>query len=263
MSLQFVVLSDLHVMPEGEFSVTLDTGARLEQTVAVITERYGKAAFCVLAGDLVDLGQPAAYRRLKTIIDRIPIPVHLTLGNHDDRDAFLSVFGETYLAQTGKVDSVIDAQGYRIILLDSSEPGRMDGVLTRGQISWLRSRLAEAQDRPVIVILHHNTNKLHVESDDIRILEPEPFIAALETHPDIRQVIAGHVHLTSTALWHGIPFTTLAGNHYLCTIDQPHIPIRRFTGPAQMAIVMGTPESTTVLFDNHIDANSEIVLLDA
>jgi Icc protein len=29
----------------------------------------------------------------------------------------------------------------------------------------------------------------------------------------VRQVIAGHVHYTSTALWHGIPFTTLAGGH--------------------------------------------------
>lgn len=260
MTLKFVVLSDLHVMPEGELSVTLDTGARFEQAVDAVTERYGNADFCVLAGDLADLGQPAAYERLKAIVARIPIPVHITLGNHDDRDSFVSVFGADHLAQTGKVDKAFDIKGYRIILLDSSEPGRVDGVLTSGQIDWLQARLAEATDRPVIVILHHNANALHINADDIRILEPDDFLNALKTHPDIRQVIAGHVHLTSTAMWRGIAFTTLSGGHYQVTVDQPHVPMRRLTGPGQMAFVIGTEDSTTVLFDDYIDGNAEIVL---
>ena len=61
MTLKFVVMSDLHVMPEGELSVTLDTGARLEQAVEAVIARYGKADFCILAGDLADTGHPAAY----------------------------------------------------------------------------------------------------------------------------------------------------------------------------------------------------------
>ncbi|KQT41949.1 metallophosphoesterase [Devosia sp. BK] len=259
MTLKFIVLSDLHVMPEGELSMTLDTGARLEQAVQTIATRYNTVDFCVLAGDLTDLGQPAAYERLKSLIDRIEIPVHLTLGNHDDRETFVSVFGEEYVAETGKIDKAFDAKGYRIILLDSSEPGRVDGVLTEVQIAWLKARLAEALDRPVIVILHHNANALHINSDDIRIRDAEPFIAALKTHPDSRQVMAGHVHLTSTALWRGIPFTTLAGGHYYCTVDQDHVPMRRLAGPAQMAFVIGEEDQTTVHFDSYIDGNPEIV----
>jgi len=260
MTLKFVVLSDLHVMPPGELSMTLDTGARLEQAVDAVIARYGDADFCILAGDLADLGQPEAYRYLKTIIARMPIPVHITLGNHDDRPAFLDVFGEGFTAATGKVDKVIDAKGYRLILLDSSEPGRVDGVLEAIQIDWLRARLAEAIDRPVIVVLHHNANALHIESDDIRILEPDAFVAALKTHPHIRQVIAGHVHLTSTATWHGLAFTTLAGSHYSCTVDQPNVPMRRTAGPGQIAFVIADADSTTVLFDDFIDANAEIFI---
>lgn len=262
MTLKFVVMSDLHVMPLGELSMTLDTGTRLEQAVDAVIARYGDADFCVLAGDLADLGQPSAYERLKAIIARLPIPVHITLGNHDDRAAFLTVFGDSYVAETGKVDKVIDVNGYRMILLDSSEPGRVDGVLEANQIDWLRARLAEAADRPVIVILHHNANALHINSDDIRILEPGAFINALKTHPDIRQVIAGHVHLTSTATWRGLPFTTLAGGHYSVSVDQPHVPMRRLAGPGQMAFVIGTGDSTTVLFDDFIDGNEEIFLAD-
>jgi 3',5'-cyclic AMP phosphodiesterase CpdA len=264
MTLKFVVMSDLHVMPKGELSMTLDTGARLEQAVDAVIDRYGDADFCILAGDLADLGQPEAYEHLKTIIARLPIPVHITLGNHDRRPAFLDVFGADYAIETGKVDKIIDIKGYRIILLDSSEPGRVDGVLEDVQLHWLRARLAEAMDRPVIVVLHHNANALHIRSDDIRILDPTAFIAALKTHPDIRQVIAGHVHITSTASWHGLPFTTLAGGHYSVSfnVDQPKAPIRRIDGPGQMAIVIGTPDRTTVLFDDFIDGNATVGVIE-
>lgn len=117
-----------------------------------VIARYGDADFCVLAGDLTDMGTSAAYERLKHLLSRLPIPVHITLGNHDDRPTFLSVFGDDFAAETGKVDKVLDVEGYRIILLDSSEPGRVDGVLEAAQIAWLRARLSEAMDRPVIVI---------------------------------------------------------------------------------------------------------------
>lgn len=265
MTLKFVVMSDLHVMPKGELSMTLDTGARLEQAVDAVIDRYGDADFCILAGDLADLGQPEAYEHLKSIIARLPIPVHITLGNHDRRPAFLDIFGAGFAdAETGKVDKVIDIKGYRIILLDSSEPGRVDGVLEEDQIDWLRARLAEAMDRPVIVVLHHNANALHIRSDDIRLLEPDAFIEALKTHKDVRQVIAGHVHITSTATWRGLPFTTLAGGHYSVSfnIDQPEAAIRRIDGPGQMAVVIGTPDRTTVLFDDFIDGNATVGLIE-
>ncbi|WP_323013060.1 phosphodiesterase [Devosia sp.] len=262
MTLKFLVMSDLHLLPQGQLSLTLDTGERLERAVDAVIARHHDAAFCILAGDLADRGEPAAYERLKTIIARLPIPVHITLGNHDHRPSFLEVFGPGFAAETGKLDKVVDAGGYRIVILDSSEPGRVDGVLEAAQIDWLRARLAEAADRPVIVVLHHNTNALHIASDHIRLLEPTAFIAALKTHPDIRQVIAGHVHLTSTAFWHGLPFTTLAGGHYSVdfNVDRPDLPVRRLTGPGQMAVVVGLPERTTVLFEDFIDGNEAITM---
>lgn len=263
MTLKFIVMSDLHLVAEGELSMTLDTAARLELAVETINARYADADFCVLAGDLADLAQEAAYRQLKAIISKLTIPVHITLGNHDDRATFLEVFGAEFAAETGNVDKVIDLKGYRVILVNSSEPGRVDGVLEAGQIDWLKARLREAADRSVIVVLHHNANALHIAADDIRIIEDGPFLDALLTHNDIRQVIAGHVHLTSTATYRGIPFTTLAGGHYSVSfnVDQPEAPFRRLTGPGQMAVVLGTPDRTTVLFEDFVDGNDEIVVV--
>jgi 3',5'-cyclic-AMP phosphodiesterase len=258
--LKFVVLSDLHLLPHGQTSVTLDTAERFEAAVNCINTRYADADFCVIAGDLADLGEAEAYQRLKEISARITIPTYITLGNHDDRPTFLSVFGQEMADETGNVQHVIDAKGYRIIVLDSSEPGKVDGVLSQDQLIFLRARLSEAADRPVIVILHHNANALHIASDNIKILDDTGFIAALKTHDDIRQVIAGHVHLTSTATYHGIPFTTLAGGHYTVgfNVDQPTADFSCLAGPGQMAVVLGTAEATTVLFENFIDGNIKL-----
>ena len=259
-TLKFVVMSDLHLVREGQTSMGLDTAARLEMAVECLNTRYADADFCVIAGDLADLGEEEAYHRLQAITGGIAIPTYITLGNHDDRPTFLKVFGPHLAAATGKIDHVIDAKGYRVIVLDSSEPGRVDGVLTGTQMEWLCDRLAEVPDLPVIVVLHHNANALHIEADTIRLLDDGPFIAALKTHGDIRQVIAGHVHLTSTAIYRGLPFTSLAGGHYSVSFnaDQPRTPFKALNGPGQMAVVLGTRDRTTVLFEDFIDGNTVI-----
>ncbi len=258
--LKFVVMSDLHLVGHGAVSMTLDTAARLEQAVDCINDRYADADFCIIAGDLTDEAEMAAYERLKAIARGIAIPTCITLGNHDDRATFLAVLGQEWADETGKVNHVIDAKGYRVIVLDRSEPGLVDGVLTPARMDWLRVRLAEAADRPVIVVLHHNANALHIEADSLKLLDDAPFIAALKTHRDVRQVIAGHVHLTPTALYHGIPITTLAGGHYSVSFnaDQPRMPFKSLTGPGQMVVVPGTAHSTTVLFEDFIDGNAVI-----
>jgi 3',5'-cyclic AMP phosphodiesterase CpdA len=254
--LKFVVLSDLHLVKEGVLSHGLDTTERLRAGVAAINARHADADFCVLAGDLADLGDTEAYERLKDCLADLSVPLHITIGNHDNRDTFLEVFGAEYAADTGCVDKVIDAKGQRVILLDSAVTGQHGGRLEPIQLNWLATRLAEAHDVPVTVILHHHANPLHTKVDRI-ILENGPeFVAVLKTHDQIRQVIAGHVHYTSTAMWQGVPFTTLAGGHYNVTIPLgPDADPVRLDGPAQMAVVLSDDQQTLVHFDNYLDAS--------
>lgn len=256
---KIVILSDLHIVPEGETSHGIDTAEWLRLGVEAINRRHGDADLCLLAGDLTDRGDPASYERLKRILDDLQVPVRLTLGNHDDRSTFLSCFGAEHAdAETGKVDLTVDAGGQRVILLDSSEPGMDGGCLTDGQHAWLCARLVEAGDRPVIVVLHHHANPLHTRVDGIALEAGPRLVETLKTHPDIRQVIAGHVHYTSTGLWHGLPFTTLSGGHYNVTIplDDPEAPVDRLHGPAQMALVLSDADQTLVHFDNYVDGNA-------
>jgi 3',5'-cyclic AMP phosphodiesterase CpdA len=255
--LKFIVLSDLHLVPEGGRSLGLDVGRRLALGVAAINDRHADAAFCVLAGDLTDTGDKAAYEYLQRLIEPLAIPVCLTMGNHDHRPTFTEVFGTTHLGETGYCDRVIDAAGQRVIVLDSAETGQVAGFLQPVQLDWLRTQLDAAGGKPVIVVVHHHANPLRTVVDRIGLQNGDAFAACLKGY-DVRQVLAGHVHYTSTALWHGIPFTTLAGGHYTVTTpldmgDGPRARADRLIGPAQMGVVLSDADGTLVHFENYLE----------
>lgn len=258
--LKLVIMSDLHLVPEGEVSNTLDTAARLCVAVDSVNLHHADADLCILAGDLADLGEADAYHRLRDIIAPLTVETHLMLGNHDDRPTFLSVMGAEHADDTGHVQKVVDIKGHRVILLDSSEPGLVEGVICPARLDWLAARLDEALDRPVIVILHHHVLPLSMPVDSIILRDGAGLLDVLRRHPDIRQVIAGHVHITTTGVWRGIPFTTLAGGHYNVSVTLPgHAsPQDRLEGPGQYAVVLADHDSCVVHFENFLDRHPVI-----
>lgn len=260
MTLKLVIMSDLHLVPEGEISNTLDTAERLRQAVDSVNARHADADMVILAGDLADLGEADAYVRLPDLIAPLTMDTHLMLGNHDDRPTFLKVFGDGYADENGFVQKVVDTKGFRIIMLDSTEPGLVGGRICDSRLAWLQARLDEAKDRPVIVVLHHHVAKLQMPVDRIRLEEPEKLLAVLKTHPDIRHVISGHVHITTTGSWQGIPFTTIAGGHYSAKLHLESAPghVKLVDGPGQYAVVLVDDEACLVHFENFIDGHYEI-----
>ena len=259
--LKFIVISDLHIVPEGTLSHGLDTLERFETAVEFVNTRHHDADFVVIAGDLADRGEKAAYARLENLIAQINLPVYLTLGNHDDRDTFLDHFGPSFAnAQTGAIDHVIDRQDHRVIVLDSSVPGRISGALDAAQMTWLAGQLSNAGDRPVIIVLHHNITRFHVPTDEIILENGSEFAALLASYGNVRQVISGHVHMSVSGQVQGVPFCTIAGSHYniepvLGAPDNKgsHHSVPRREGPGQIAVVLSDETSTVVHMENHLD----------
>ena len=85
----FVVqLSDLHVTAEGHLNGLVDT-LEVARGILASLEEEGLPDAVLLTGDLADKGEPAAYERLRAVIDgfaeRTAIPVIAMPGNHDRR----------------------------------------------------------------------------------------------------------------------------------------------------------------------------------
>lgn len=269
--MKLVVLSDIHIDEPGGDQKFPENLRRLETAIDRINTAYGDADLLVFAGDLVDRGRRAEpYYLLQNALARLAPPYALTLGNHDGREAFRSVFGDAHCDPNGYVQSAHDLDGTCVIILDtasdipagSNRRGASDpkGQLCAKRLSWLSDRLSDAADQPVIVILHHPPLRLGLVNDPWVLQEPEAFIDLLASHGDVRQVLSGHIHLTSTAFHRGIPFTTLAGNCTTTVEDfgRQQNKLRR-TGPAQMAVVLSDADQTTVHFDNYVDAHPAFV----
>jgi Icc protein len=249
---KFVVLSDLHLGPPGAAVNGLDPEARLHAAIDAINHDHANADFVLLAGDLADLGERAAYEVLHKALSRLIPPCHITLGNHDDPEAFLSVFGDDLMDPAARVSKVIDQGGYRVILLDTTTPGTHGGALCAGRKDWLAAKLDEAADRPVIVVMHHHANVLSLPVDEIPLADGVGFAQLLKRHPDMRMVISGHVHLTTSGVWHGLPMTTLAGSHYSVNAHLPGMAgdQLRLEGPSQIAVVLAEADGVTVHFQD-------------
>ncbi|ALG91181.1 MULTISPECIES: metallophosphoesterase [Actibacterium] len=253
--LKFIVVSDLHLVPEGKLSHGIDTSVRLRMAIEHINAHHHDAEFCILAGDLADHGDPAAYARLSEMLPALRLRPVLTLGNHDDRGSFADVFGAGYLAETGCADHVIDAGGYRVLVLDTLVEGTHEGALSDAQYDWLANRLDAARGRPVIVVVHHAIADLGVPTDFINLRDKPRFAAALNAHGDVRQVISGHVHMSTAGSYRGIPFTTISGCHYNI-FPQLHGPldsIPRLEGPGQIGVVLATEDGVVVHHENFLD----------
>lgn len=265
---KFIILSDLHIVPEGELSHGLDTTSRLQQSIDFVNENHADAEFVIFAGDLADHGEKSAYERFQKTLQSLNLPYYLTLGNHDQRLVFLDVFGSDLADETGNLNHVIDHDNHRVIVLDSSDPAAGGaGLFEQSQLDWLQARLDEAAERPVTIILHHNITKLHVQTDFIILQENDAFADVVLSHKNIRQVISGHVHMTTSGTYRGIPFCTLAGGHYNIepvlesksgSIDEGRVPRRE--GPGQLAVVISDDHSTIVHMENFLDRH--LVLAD-
>ncbi len=146
-------------------------------------------------GDLTERGDRGSYRRLRAILDAVPVPVLCTVGNHDLRANFCAEFDTTPVNE-GFVQYVVDTDELRIIMLDTLEEGRHGGAFCAARAAWLSARLAEAPERPTLIVLHHPPFPTGIPwmTTDPR----EPWVHrladAIRGHRQIVAMVCGHIH---------------------------------------------------------------------
>ncbi|MEM0936561.1 MAG: metallophosphoesterase [Pseudomonadota bacterium] len=87
-------LTDIHLTTPGDTIADRDPNANSERALADAMAHHADADAMFITGDLSDWGERADYRRLKARIATLPVPVHLLIGNHDDRPTMLAEFPE-------------------------------------------------------------------------------------------------------------------------------------------------------------------------
>ena len=202
---RIVWLTDLHFEAEG-LVLGHDPRVRLDAAVDFISARLSDADLCLVTGDVVETANAANYAAVAARLSRLPMPVCLLPGNHDDRDQMRQRFALPGDAMPGFVQFGLDLGEALLLGLDTLVPGRDHGFLCPARLDWVADRLRENRGKPVIVAMHHPPVPLGLpmlDPDNLR--NGSALLDLLEAHDAPVQVLAGHVHRPVSALAGRIP----------------------------------------------------------
>src|SRR5437867_10052453 len=135
----FIQISDPHITPTPADRLNgMDTYANFQAITAAIRELGRKIDFILLTGDLARDGEPEAYPRLAELLpdlEAFGVPVLMGIGNHDKRPLFYGTF-KKYLRRDAEQPCYYAQRidGLRVVMLDSSIPGKEPGTIDREQL---------------------------------------------------------------------------------------------------------------------------------
>ena len=193
-------ISDPHLFadPNGRLR-GVNTLASLQRVLAhALAYRRGLAGL-LCTGDIVN-DEPGGYAHFERLTAAVGLPVYCLPGNHDDARALRSALARAPFQVGGHVD----LGRWRLVLLDSSVPGRASGHLAGSELRRLREAL-ETTDRHVMVCLHHQPVPMASRwLDALGLTNAAELLALLERYPTVRAISWGHVHQSFDSHWQGV-----------------------------------------------------------
>ncbi|MEZ5941297.1 MAG: metallophosphoesterase [Planctomycetaceae bacterium] len=194
---RLALLSDTHIPATVENNgyrgfVPADN---LQEVVKQVLDSPAHAA--ILNGDAARLeGFRDDYATLKKLLQPLAdkLPVHIGLGNHDDRGNFFKEFPQQpnrkELVQ-GKHVSLFSMGGTRFVVLDSLlYVNKVAGLLGKSQRDWLEKFLGNDDQSPVVFFVHHTLG-----DNDGDLLDVERLFKLLTPHKKVKAIFVGHAHI--------------------------------------------------------------------
>ena len=156
--------------------------------------------------------------------ERLGAPVVWVAGNHDERPALrqdLLVSNRREEPVTG----VRDLGGLRLVALDTSVPGWHHGDLDAGQLDWLAGILSTPAPLGTLLAMHHPPIPSHIPLFDILELRDQPRLADIVRGSDVRGILAGHLHYSTSGTFAGIPVSVAAATCYTMNLARPAVEV--------------------------------------
>jgi 3',5'-cyclic-AMP phosphodiesterase len=191
-------ISDLHVGGEEVAALyRLDTRSALRAAIDQVNALPARPDLCLVTGDIVENGTLAEYRMARDELDRLAMRWVSIPGNHDARRTMREAFaGSASVFEDGDfLHYAIDDTPLRVIALDSVVEGRTHGALCEARIAWLMEKLAQAPERPTLLVLHHPPFATRQPAiDGVCLAQPGDFAALVSQYQCIEAIVSGHVH---------------------------------------------------------------------
>ena len=233
-------LSDPHIISRGRLlGGHIDTVAQLRQCLSRVEASGLPFDALVVSGDLTDQGEPEAYLLFREIVEpvaeRLGAQLVVTGGNHDERRALARGLYDTETEEPQ--DRVTVVNGLRIIDVDTAVPGYHHGGLSDAQFAWLSSELATPSPHGTILVTHHPPIRYRSAVMQLIDFDEPSRLAALLAGTDVRAILCGHLHVTTSGTLERLPVFVAGGVSYVDDVGAPGDELIAVAGPQSWNIV--------------------------
>ena len=191
MPLNILQLTDPHIYDDPDrLLYDVNTNQALRSVVARICSEDAVFDLVVVTGDLVHDAGDIAYQTLITLLEPLNLPCYLIPGNHDQPHIMREVFNQMPFLWLDR----LERQGWQLLFLNTQAQGQIGGTLSEKEYKQFCAHL-DSCDLPTVIFMHHPA--LPVNStwlDRIALQDAVSFLEVLNTYPQVKAVVNGHVH---------------------------------------------------------------------
>lgn len=204
----WILFSDTHIAADPKLEARgVCMADNLKRCVAQALNEKEKPFGVMVNGDLAYLdGQAGDYSTFVDLMQPLRdagLPVHLTLGNHDNRENFmgncssldLSIIEEKKPVAQKQVSVVSSARIHWVLLDSLDKVNGTPGLLGEAQLAWIDRTLNALSEKPTVVMVHHNP-QVPVPDGGKKsgLVDSDALVSVLESHKKVKALIYGHTH---------------------------------------------------------------------
>ncbi|MCX6891273.1 MAG: metallophosphoesterase, partial [Verrucomicrobiota bacterium] len=199
----WALLSDIHLAADPALLARginmTDHFNRVTREVLALPKR---PAGLFITGDCAyNSGQVADYAHVANLLEPVrkdQVPVHLALGNHDNRERFWEALQQEKAAKRPLADrqaAIISTPRANWFVLDSLEKTlSTPGLLGQEQLDWLAGALDANRSKPALVLVHHNPGTI---ANVGGLKDTEALYAVIRPRKQVKAYMFGHTHVWS------------------------------------------------------------------
>lgn len=235
---RFALLSDTHIAADpATLGRKINMTDQLRQVVAEVLKLSPAPANVLLNGDFAfNTGESADYAsgvKLLEPLRKAGMPIHIGLGNHDNRERFLAAVPDEAKRPAPLKDTkhvmVLQTPRANWLILDSLDvTNKTPGLLGGDQLAWLAKTLDANTDKVNLVMVHHNPNPPAQTTTQDKsklpagIIDTAALFDVLSPRKQAKALIYGHSHRWSHEKRDdGLHLVNLPTTAYVFSPEQP------------------------------------------
>ena len=254
----WALLADTHIHADPAFTSRHETNManNLKRVVAELLAEKTPLNGVIIDGDCAFneglRGDYDLFAKLLTPLVEAKIPIHMTMGNHDDRGPFFQALSEFQTDQAlveNKHVGLVESAVANFVFLDSLQHvNKTPGEFGEQQLKWLSETLDAHPDKPTILVGHHYPKK---HRDDLipgakpikiaGLIDTDPFMKIVASRKQAKAYIFGHSHTwgieSNDSGFHEINLPPVG---YVFNIDRPNGWVKAEISPSGMSLQMST-----------------------